>query len=174
METTLATPTPAAVGVRYGLLTGLITTIISFFVNVMHLENSPLRFLSLAVLVGGIVLAQRFYKTCAGGFLSFGQGVGLGTVLSAVAGAIGAVFTWVYVSFVDDGMTTRILDKARADMEARGGVSDEQIDQAMSFTAKFMTPPILAVSALLFTVIFGLLAALVVSAVLKNPKPDFE
>ena len=174
MEATPTTTTPASVGVRYGLLTGLITAIFSFFVNVMHLEQSPLRFLNIAVLIGGIVLAQRFYRASAGGFLSFGEGVGIGTVLSAIAGVIGAVFTWVYVSFVDTDMMTRIMDKARADMEARGGVSDEQIDQAMSLTAKFVTAPVLAISVILVTVIFGLLAALVVSAVLKNPRPDFE
>jgi Protein of unknown function (DUF4199) len=174
METTPLAPTPTAVGIRYGLLTGLVTAIFSFVMNVAHMEQSPLRFLSLLVLIGGIVLALRFYKANTGGFMSFGQGVGIGTVLSAMAGVIGAVFSYVYINFVDPEMVTRIMDKARADMEARGGMSDEQIDQAMSFTAKFMNGPILAASVVLGTIIFGLLASLVVSAVLKNPRPDFE
>lgn len=174
METIPLAPTPASVGVRYGLLTGLVTAVFSFVMNVAHLEQSPLRFLNLLVLIGGIVLALRFYKTGTGGFLGFGQGVGIGTMLSAVAGVIGAVFSYVYLNFVDPEMVTRIMDKARADMEARGGMSDEQIDQAMGFTAKFMNGPILAATVILGTVIFGLLASLVVSAVLKNPRPDFE
>ena len=174
METTPALVTPASVGLRYGLLTGLVSAIFSFLLNVLHLEQSPVRFISLLLLIGGMVLAQRFYKQEKGGFLGFGEGVGLGTVVAGVAGVIGAVFTYVYVSFVDPDTVGRILDKARADMEARGGASDEQIDQAMRITAKFMNGPMLAASVILGTLLMGLLAALVITAILKNPRPDFE
>ena len=64
METTpaIAPVTTASVGLRYGLLTGLASTIVSFALNAMQLEQSPAKWLSFIVLVGGVVVAQRFYK----------------------------------------------------------------------------------------------------------------
>ncbi|MBF9224339.1 DUF4199 domain-containing protein [Hymenobacter ruricola] len=174
METNTTPVTTTSVGLRYGLLTGLISIIISFALNAAHLEQSPAKWLSTVVLVGGIFLAQRYYKEQSGGYMSYGQGMSVGMILSVVSGVLGAIFSYIYVSFVDSDMITRMLDKARADMETRGGATDEQIEQAMQMTAKFMTPGALSFFVVLFSLLFGLLISLVVSAIVKNAKPEFE
>lgn len=167
-------PSTSAVGIRYGLLTGIITLIISFGLFATHSEQGPLRFLSTLVLAGGMVVAMRYYKESNAGYMSFGEGLGIGTILSAVVGVLSAVFTYVYMGFIDQDVVNRMMEKARADMEARGGMSDEQIDQGMAMAGKFMSLPILTVSVLIITVITGFIISLIVSAVLKHSKPEFE
>lgn len=167
-------PSTSAVGIRYGLLTGLISVLISFGLFATHLEQSSLRFLTTLVLVGGMVLAMRYYKASNAGYMSYGEGLGIGTILSAVVGALGAIFTYIYMGFIDPEVVGRMMEKARADMEARGGMSDEQIDQGMAMAGKFMSPPILTLSVLLITIITGFFIALVVSAIIKHSKPEFE
>ena len=75
---------------------------------------------------------------------------------------------------MDNDMIPRMLDKARTDMESRGGASDEQIDQAMQMTEKFMTPGYISLFVVIFSLLFGLVISLVVSAINKNSKPEFE
>jgi hypothetical protein len=174
METNTTPVSTSAVGLRYGLLTGLVTVLLSFGLNVMHQENSPARYLSFAILVGGLVLAMNNFKQQNHGFMSFGQGIGIGAVLSAVVGAISGVFAYVYMNFIDTDMLGRITEKMRADMEARGGMSDEQIDQAVAISSKFMNGPVMVGAALLGTLLIGVLLSLVISAIIKNAQPEFE
>lgn len=174
MEAHSTSVSPTSVGMRYGLLTGLISVILSFGLFAAHLEQSPLRFASFLVLVAGIVLAMRHYKENNHGFMRFGEGVGIGVVLSAVVGALSAIFTYVYMNIIDPEVVGRMMEKARADMEARGGLSDEQIDQGMALAGKFMNGPIMMVGVMLGTLFFGLLLSLLVSAFIKHSKPEFE
>lgn len=47
-------------------------------------------------------------------------------------------------------------------MEAKGTLSEEQVDQAMNMTSKFMTPEMMLVFGMVFGILFGVLIALVV------------
>ena len=174
METNATSVTPTSIGLRYGLLTGLISVIISFALFATHMEQSPLRYVSFVVLVGGMVLAMRYFKESNQGFMSFGQGVGIGTVISAVGGVLSAIFTYIYMNIIDPEVVGRMMEKARADMEARGGMTDEQIDQGMAMAGKFMNGPIMIVGVVLGSLFFGVLLAMLVSAFMKHAKPEFE
>ena len=174
METNATSVTTTSVGLRYGLLTGLVSIIISFGLFVAHQESSPLRYASFAVLIAGLVLAMQNFKQNNQGFMSFGQGVGIGAVLSAVVGVLSGIFSYVYMSFIDPEVVGRMTEKIRADMEARGGMTDEQIDQAMAMSAKFMNGPFTLVAALLGTVLIGVILAMIISAFIKNAQPEFE
>ncbi|MGI4871854.1 MAG: DUF4199 domain-containing protein [Janthinobacterium lividum] len=167
------TPSPVAIGLRYGLLTGLVSVIISFGINALHMENSPAKWLTLPVLVGGIFLAQQEFKKRNGGFMSFGQGLGIGTVLSAVTGMLSAIFSYVYMTFIDPDMMARAMEKVRTDMEAKN-MSAAQVDQAMAMSAKFTSGPIVLVSVVIGSIIIGFIISLIVSAFVKNEKPEFE
>lgn len=175
MQTTTPSVSIAAVGGRYGLLTGLISILISFGINALQLEQYPaLRFLTTAVLIGGIVLAMRSFKEQNSGFIDYGQGVGIGMTVAGIVGVLSAMFVYVYTTFVDPEMMTRVMDKARADMEAKGTMSDAQIDQAMALSSKFTTGPFMVFFAVVGTLVIGLFISLIAAAIIKNPKPEFE
>ena len=173
-NTTTPAVTTTSVGLRYGLLTGIVSVIFSLILNISNLEDSPLKWLSFVILGVGILLACRFFKQANGGFMSYGQGLGIGTVLSGVVGVLSAIFTFIYVNYMDTTFVSRAMEKARAGMEARGGMSEEQIEQGTAMAAKFMTPTFLFVGAILGTLFFGFLLSLVIAAVTKNNRPEFE
>jgi hypothetical protein len=175
MQTVTPSVSTAAVGGRYGLLTGLVSIIISFGVYALQLEQNPVvRFLSIAVLIVGIILAMRDFKRQNAGFMSYGQGMGVGMTVSGIVGLLSAAFVYIYTTFVDPEVMTRIMDKARADMEAKGSMSDAQIDQAMAMSAKFMTGPFMLIFTIVGSLIMGLIISLIAAAFVKNPQPEFE
>lgn len=175
MQTSTTAVSTSAVGGRYGLLTGLVSVIITFGIYALQLEqNAAVRFLTMAVLVVGIVLAMRAFKAQNAGFMSYGQGLGVGMAVSGVVGLLSAVFMYVYTTFVDPELMTRAMDKARADLEAKGTMSDAQIDQAIALSSKFTTGPFMVLFAVLGTLFIGLIISLIVAAFVKNPKPEFE
>jgi hypothetical protein len=75
-----------------------------------------------------------------------------------------------YVIFPE--MKDQLLEKARADMEAKGGLTEDQIDAGMAMTKKFIQPIPLAIFAFLGTLLFGTIAALLGAAFTKKSEPN--
>lgn len=175
-NTTTPAVTPVSVGLRYGLLTGIVTVIYSLILKAANLEQMPVMgLLTFAILIVGIVLAHKFYKKASGGFMSYGQGLGIATVAGAVIGVMSGIFNYIYVNFIDTEYAQRAVAAARAKMETDGQLSEEQIDQAMEWTSKMMpTGPLSILWAILATAFFAFLLALVISAFTKNKRPEFE
>jgi hypothetical protein len=174
METSATQTSTTSVGLRYGLLTGLVSVIISFILSVLQLEASPARHLVWPVLIAGIVLCQLHFKQRNAGFMNYGPGLGTGMVVTAVAGLLSSLFAYVYVNFIEPEALVRGMEKARHDMEARGGMTDAQIDQAVAMGTKFASGPLLIVFLILMYLLIGLVVSLITSAIIKNSKPEFE
>lgn len=166
--------TTTSVGVRYGLLTGVISIIFSFILFVTQTDQSPVRWLGLVILIGGMVLAHNAYKAANNGFMNYSEGLGIGAVMSIISGTLSTAFSFVYMKFIDPEYMSRVMDTTRAKMEEKGGMSDEQIDQAVSMMQKFSSGGWMVLFGILGSLLFGFLIALVVSAITKNSKPEFE
>jgi hypothetical protein len=166
METNSTTVTSTSVGLRYGLLVGLVSIIFSFVLFVTQADQSPVRWLGLVILIGGMVMAHNAYKQANDGFMNYAEGLGIGALMSVVSGVLSTAFSYVYMG--------RIMDTTRAKMEAQGNMTDDQIDQAMTMAQKFSSGGWMVLFGILGSLLFGFLIALVVSAITKNSKPEFE
>lgn len=174
METNATPVTTTSVGLRFGLLTGLLSIIFSFILYVTQADQSPVRWLGLAILVGGMVMAHNAYKQGNSGFMDYSEGLGIGALMSVISGMLSTAFSFVYMKFVDPEYMARVMDTTRAKMEEKGGMTDEQIDQAMRMMQKFSAGGWMVLFGVLGSLLFGFLIALVVSAITKNSKPQFE
>lgn len=175
METNATPVTSTAVGLRYGLLSGLIYVIYLFVLFVANLAtNTAAGWLGLLIPAAGIYLAHRDYKARNNGFMSYGQGLGIGVILSAMSGLLTGAFNYAYRTFIDPEMAGRMMEEVRAKMEEAGNMTDEQIDGALKMSAKFSDGPISIVFGLLVAVFTGFLLSLVISAFTKYAQPEFE
>lgn len=175
MENTSTPVSTTSVALRYGLLTGVVSVIYSFILLATNLEqNTALSLLSIVILVGGIFLAHKTYKESNGGFMSYGQGLGIGTLVSLVAGILGGIFRYVYVEFIDPSVTQRAIDQARAKFEEAGTMSDAQIDQTIQMTQRFSSGPMGVVMTVLGSALIGFLLSLIIAAITKHNRPEFE
>ncbi|SET60059.1 DUF4199 domain-containing protein [Hymenobacter actinosclerus] len=173
-NTTTPAVTPSSVGIRYGLITGVIVTIISFLqLALISDPETPVRWLSAVVMIVAIVMAHKQFKKLNNGFMSYGQGLGIGTILTVVAGVISSIFSYVYMTFIDPSYMGRVMDLTRAKMETQG-LDEAQIDQAMAMTSKFSSGPLTIVFGILGAAIVGFIISLIVSAFTKNTRPEFE
>lgn len=175
METASTTPvTTTTAGVRYGLLTGLVSVIFSFILFATNLDQSPVRWLGVVIVVGGMVMAHRQFKQQTGGFMSYGEGLGIGVLLSVVSGIISTLFSYVYVTFIDQDYMSRVMETTRTKMEQQGNMSDAQIEQATAMVQKFSSGGWILLFGVIVSLVTGLLIALAVSTFTKNPRPEFE
>ncbi|WP_133272078.1 DUF4199 domain-containing protein [Hymenobacter radiodurans] len=164
-----------SVGLRYGLLTGIVSIIYSFILLAANLQqNSALALLSFVILIVGIILAHKTYKESNNGFMSYGQGLGIGALVGLVTGLLGGVFNYIYTTFIDPSAAQRAMEQARAKLEESGSMSDAQIDQTVQMSQRFSSGPVGIVVALISFAIAGFLLSLIIAAITKHNRPEFE
>jgi hypothetical protein len=124
-------------------------------------------------LIVGIVLAHKAFKEGGDGYLSMGQGLGIGTLISLIGGALSGVFSYIYIKFIDDSMLTKIADMQIEKMEEQG-LDDAQIEQAMKITGKLMSAEMMPVWSIVGMLFFGFILSLIVSLFTKKANPTLE
>jgi hypothetical protein len=166
--------TTSGTAVRYGLIVGLVCVIYSLILSLADLSmNRWLSSISYLFIIAGMVMAYKYFKAHNGGFMSYGQGLGIGTLMSLIAGIITSIFMYIYVKFIDTTIMEKAMDMQRIEMENRG-MSDADIDQAMEMAGKFAGPEMVLIGGTFGFLFIGFIIALIVSAIMKHTRPEFE
>jgi len=161
-------------GIKYGVIASLAVIIYGMVLNLTGLNmNQALGYVNYLVLGGVMYLGCKSYKKSNEGFMSFGDGVGLSMIIASITGVISSVFTYAYMLLVDSSIIDLIKEKQIEEFE-RQGLTDSQIEQAIEMSEMFMTPGMISIMAFVGMIIIGLILGLIVSAIVKNPKPIFE
>ncbi len=165
---------PYAAASKYGLILGLALIIYGMLLNVLGLTgNQALGWVSFAILLGGIIWGTIDYRDKAlDGFISYSGALGIGVLIIVFASIISSVYTYVYAEYIDPSLIEKMVSEAEKGMY-KNGMSDEEVEQAMSMTSAFMTPAFIAGSSFLGNIFIGFLLSLVTSAILKrNPEEE--
>lgn len=166
-------PSSARIALKWGLIGGLASIIISTAMYMTELWKSPAAtIIPIGVLILFLYLAIKEYKTENQGFLTIGQGIGVGTLSAAIQGLISAIYSQVYMKFIDASFMEKMKEFQYDKMEEQG-LPEEQIEMAMSISDKFMSPGVQFATAIIFSVIVGLIISLIISAIIKKNKPVF-
>lgn len=162
------------VGFRVGVILALALIIYSMLLQVTGMvTNQALGLIPYVFYILGIIWAHKTYKESGDGYMSYGQGLGLGMIVAGVAALISSLFSYFYLKFIDDSMLGEILNQSRIALEEQG-MDDEQIEQALAMTQKFTTPEMLMVWGLLGALLTGLIFGLVISAFTKKNNPELQ
>jgi hypothetical protein len=124
--------------------------------------------LGFAVAIWAIAAAIRTDRDeQLGGFIGLGRCVGIGALTGLVAGAVGAVFMYIYYGFINTGFQDQLREAMSAQYEEQG-LSEEQIEMAMSMAGSFMSPGFLAGSQIIGGAIMGVIFGLIIGLIMKR------
>jgi hypothetical protein len=166
--------TISKVGIRYGLITAVLLIIYGLVLQFTGLyTNQALTWISYLIIAVMVYLAHTAYKDGGDGYMSIGQGLGIGVLLSLVAGVLSSLFSFLYLKFVDDSMIGKIKEMQIEKME-ESGMDDATIDQAMNTVDKMMTPSMMLLMGVLGMLFIGFIISLIISLFTKksNPQPQ--
>lgn len=99
--------TTTQTALKWGAISGVIGIIVNTINYVMNLDatDSSMKYFpmvaGLAIMVIILVMAMKDFKGLNGGFMSYGQGLGIGAMLGGVSGLIGGLYSFVYLKFID-------------------------------------------------------------------------
>jgi len=165
--------TTRSVGIRYGLIFGIISIFyfVIFAMADLNMSEGFGRWGTTVIAIVVVFLGHKFYKENGDGFMSYGQGIGIGFWTGLTASVVSSIFTYIYIKFIDDGFITKIREKAIEDMEAQGQ-SEEQIDMAMKFVEMFTNPEAMLFFGLFIGVLTVVIIALIITIFTQKPKPE--
>ncbi|MFN0175027.1 MAG: DUF4199 domain-containing protein [Saprospiraceae bacterium] len=158
-----------------GILVNLV-----FYVTGMDMEmltNPAINWLNRILLIGityyFIHVALRSHRDeDLGGYVSVGQGIGLGTLTGLISGVLSAVWFYIFTTFIATDMMDKIQEVTIQQMQEQGGQSEEQAEEALEMMSFFFSPVFFAIVVVISSIFFGFLCGLVAGLVLKKDKPS--
>ena len=167
-------PSVSSVALKYGLIGALASVVFTAVLLIAGVEVSGwIGSLGYLILIGAMAIAMKEYKKSNYGYMSYGQGLGIGTLVSLFFGILGGVFMYIYTSFIDPNYTSSMMDKQRIELEEKG-MSDEQIDHAIAMGESFSSPVMMIVWSIVGYLFIGFILSLIVAAIMKHKRPEFE
>jgi hypothetical protein len=161
---------PYGVALKWGIIGGLALCIYSVIAFMFDLREAGWAgtLISVVLMIAFIVLAVKEHRDKElEGMVPFGRAFGTSMLTVLYMALIGAVFTFIYVKFIDPGMVDEIVRQARDGM-IEGGSSEEEIEMGMKWVEMFTTPPMMAVWGFAANMFFGLIVGLIVSAIMRR------
>lgn len=174
METNQTSKTKFAL--NYGAMVGLIVMALTLITYVFEMyEASWMTYLSYVVLIAGIYIStKKFRDEAQGGFITYGKALGFGVLIALFSAIILAFINYIYLGFIDDSFLQYSIDKMEQGFYEAGTMSDEDIENALSISSKFVSPGFISISTLFFFTFVGFIISLITSAFLKNEKNEFD
>lgn len=168
----------ARVALKWGLLTALVGILIKSLEYSQEAYNSPLySTLTLAVFVGGLVLAMREFRTQNGGYMTYGEGLGIGVLMFAIIGLLNVSYTMFYQTVIDPDMNAKVLEQAREQLEKANlpGSLAEKMDEAMEEAADEPQKGfrgLTFIAGIFMQIFWGFILSLIVSGFMSRKKTN--
>ncbi len=157
---------------NYGAMLGLSAMSVMFVLQILKIrEGIAPQLLFLVVFVSFIVLGSINYRKNNNEFMSYGQGVGQGVLVSLFGSILLGFFTYAFFKFASPESLQEIIDMTESKLEDQG-LSEDQIEMTMKMQTKIMTPGIMGIITIFTYVFLGLIVSLITAAILKKENPN--
>ena len=151
----------------------IIAALLLYILNVS--TDKVAQYSNMLLVITGIIIGILNYKKNSKGIASYGQSLGTGVLIGLFASILVSIYTFIFYKFIDPGMIDVLLRKAEEQMlEKNPTLTDEQIDMAMGFTRKIMTPLGISISNIFGLTFISFIDSLIISFFTKKVDNSFE
>lgn len=162
-------------GFIYGAILGLILIIYTVLLYVMDQSfNKGLGYVSFLFMAAMIFYGAKSYRdNNLGGFISYGRALGISMIIILVAGIISTIYFLIHASVIDTEYISKLIAASEEEL-LKKGMSDDQIEMALSMQKKMMKPAIMGIFAFLGTAFWGFIIALLTSIFVKKQGNSYQ
>ena len=160
---------------NYGAILGLALIIYSVVLYLLNFSNARgAGIFSYLILIAGIIMAIKNYRDkTLGGYMNYGTGLGLGTVIGLFAGILLGFYIFLQMKFIDPDIIEQGFRIQEERMLERG-MNEDQVEMSIEMARKFATPVATAVSTIFFMTLFGFVVSLIAAAILKKDDDGYN
>ncbi|MCL2097937.1 MAG: DUF4199 domain-containing protein [Bacteroidales bacterium] len=159
----------------YGLYVGLaliVMTLLDYLLG-YYGQNRVFGLINYLIMIIGIVWATIQYRDNEkDGFISYGDSVGYGVLLSLFFAIITVVFSLIFVNFISPDYMEHVMNITRDKLYEAGRLTEDQIE--MSITMMENMRWLSLILGVFLIVLIGLVISLIASIFIKRNKPMFH
>lgn len=127
---------------------------------------------SLIALGGSLYFGMQSHREQnLGGYMSYGQALGIGSLISLVAGIILSVYQFVFNKYIAPELANNMMMEVKRGMIEEGR-SEESIQAAMSMMESMQNPWIIIGGGIFGTFVLGFIISLITAAFTKKDDPN--
>ena len=135
---------------KSSIMSGIYLAIVLILLSVIfYVTGNPFskvsQWLTYAILIAGVVLAQVNYKKALGGTMTYGQALAVGLLTVVFASIISSIYTYLLYSVIDPSLQEQMRLYTEEQMVKKGNVPEEQMEMALEMATKFQTPGMMVV-----------------------------
>lgn len=157
------------IAIKFGIIGGLAGILISLILFISNLQyESWSKWLQSLIMIVAIFLGVKAIAAAhKNRLIPFGILFKGGMIITAIISIISVVYFFFYANFIETDFINNLLELSRKQMAERG-LSEEQIEQGIELSKKFMSPTIMAVISTFSSLFIGAIVSLISAAVLKK------
>lgn len=159
----------------YGTLLGILGIALLVLIYVLNLNQNSYLISGSSFALSALIytLGIKDYRSKLNGYITLSESLKAGMAIAVIGGLIGSIYAFIHYSFVyPEFIEMTLADAKRQMVENQPNMTEEQMQQALSFTKKLSTPFFLATFSLLGTLFFGFIISLVAGIFLKRKDPN--
>ncbi|AFD06049.1 DUF4199 domain-containing protein [Solitalea canadensis] len=166
---------PFKTALTYGLYMGLGLMAFSLIMYMLAIPlDSKLHYVQYLIYFVVIWFGIKHHRDQdLGGYISYGRGLGCGTLIAGVAGIIMGIYTFILFKYIDPDLVNQIFAAQEKQM-LDSGQSQEQVDKMINMSKGFMQPWMMGLIVVPTVIFSGFILSLIVSAVHKKEQPMFD
>lgn len=168
-------PSSARIALKWGLIFAIVSMVSTtvFYMTDLWTNYWLIFIFGITTTVLMQYLSMSEYKKLNGDFMSYGEGLGLGTLTVATSSIIALIYDTIYKRFVDTTIMKRTLEMTEEQYE-KIGMSEDQIAESVQRVDSWNNSGLSFLVGVIVAVLLGFIIALIVSAILKKDKPVFS
>ena len=162
---------------NYGTVLGLFLILIALMLWLLGVNEQQSVIPSLLnnmVIIAFLVYAIiQFRDNMKDGFISYSESLKLGTSVAFFSSIIMAVYTFIYITYLNPDMISSILEQTeQAVLQSNPDISEDELDLALNMTSKLTQPHWLMIMGVLSGTFMGFFFSAIISFFVKNTDPD--
>ena len=159
---------------HYGTILGLISitfALMIFFLDLHYAQENSVSLVNYGISVLVLIIALSDYRKNSNGLLSLKDSIKMGMGVFLISSFYVSVYTIILINFLDQETLTKSLEVTEMKiLEQNPEISEDQLDQILSFQEKFSTPFVIVTVLIIFSLLSGFFSSLILGLILKKSR----
>lgn len=161
---------PKSQNLMYAVIYGVLSAFVLYLLQKLSIETRGISTLiNFAIATVCILLPVNQYKATNGGVISLGNVMKIGFMVGLIGGLMYAVYAFFHFDIIFPDFVVEKLAIAKEEMMKQNAqMTEEQIEQALTFTEIFMNPVVFSIFGFVGALLETLIVSLVVGLIKKS------
>ena len=159
---------------HYGTILGLLSIVfalIIFFLDLHYAQENSVSFVNYGISITVLIIALLDFRKTNNEILSLGDSIKMGMGVFLISAIYVSIYTFILLNFLDPETLIKSLEVTEMKiLEQNPEISEDQLDQILSFQEKFSTPFVIVTVLIIFSLISGLFSSLILGLIFKKPR----